>query len=109
MNKILDKRVGLLCSKVGLGLALISHSFSRAALTKTAENRHKCLNYILNTLSTRKGNQMSGSSPECPQMGVEWVSGTKVPDQHLTAAPEMGLGLHAQRLVVSAGKGFGAP
>ena len=42
-------------------------------------------------------------------MGVEWVSGTKVPDQHLTAAPEMGLGLHAQQLVVSAGKGFGAP
>lgn len=41
MNKILDKKVGLLCSKVGLGLALISHFFSRAALTKTAENLHK--------------------------------------------------------------------
>lgn len=52
---------------------------------------------------------MSGSSQECPQTGAEWVRGTEVPGQHLAAAPETGLGLHVQQLVVSAGKGSGAP
>ena len=64
---------------------------------------------MLDTLSERKRNQMSGSSQECPQTGAEWVRGMEVPGQHLTAAPETGLGLHVQQLVVSAGKGSGAP
>lgn len=97
MNKILDKKWG--CSvQSGTGAGTHLSLFSRAALTKTAENRHKCLNYILNNAFREKGQSNVWVFPQSVPRWVEWVSGTKVPGNISPQHQEMGLGLHAQRL-----------